>query len=111
MAFEDYKGLLKKLRREFPKIKADVRRVKINPADCDDGDGEECDAQTIGWCDWRPEKRKFYIRISNELSEDFASWVLIHEWAHAVAWKKPGGVHGPEWGKAYSRCYRIWADE
>lgn len=100
MAFENYNGLLWKLRKAYPETKVHVKRVEFKEEE-----------RLLGSCQWIERKKKFRILIEKNISSDFACWVLIHEWAHAVAWNPPGGWHGPEWGEAYSVCYRIWADE
>jgi hypothetical protein len=37
--------------------------------------------------------------------------ILVHEWAHILAWDAPGDEHGGAWGRAYSRVYRIYLKE
>jgi len=49
---------------------------------------------------------RFIIKISKKLSENYSIDVLIHEFAHALAWEKDTDIHGPNWGKAYSKVYR-----
>lgn len=49
---------------------------------------------------------RFIIKISKKLSENYSIDVLIHEFAHAVAWEKDTDIHGPNWGRAYSKVYR-----
>ena len=53
-------------------------------------------------------KRKFIIRIDKKLPEYFALDVLIHEVAHALSWNKDKDEHGLNWGKSYSKVYRIF---
>lgn len=63
---------------------------------------------------------RFRIRISRELPDRFAADVLLHEWAHAMAWDDALSravkrcrtdlefqrlAHGRKWGIAYSRVY------
>jgi hypothetical protein len=36
---------------------------------------------------------------------------LIHELAHAVAWDKDDIDHGPKWGVAYSKVYRLYLEK
>lgn len=52
----------------------------------------------------------FYIKINRILSENYSIDVMIHEVAHAVAWDKDTDVHGPNWGKAYSKVYRLFLE-
>jgi hypothetical protein len=49
---------------------------------------------------------RFIIKISKKLSENYSIDVLIHEFAHALAWEKDADIHGPNWGRAYSKVYR-----
>lgn len=59
-----------------------------------------------GDCELR--KKKFIIRIDRNIPEYFAIDVLIHEAAHALSWNKDKDEHGLNWGKAYSKVYRIF---
>lgn len=52
----------------------------------------------------------FIICIDSRLSWEATWQVLVHEWAHALAWNEASATvtdHGPEFGIAYSR---IWED-
>ncbi len=52
----------------------------------------------------------FVIVIDSALSWEATWQVLVHEWAHALAWNEDSHTvtdHGPEFGIAYSR---IWED-
>lgn len=51
--------------------------------------------------------RYFSIRINKNLSADARLYVLAHEWAHALSWKKGGPDHGEAWEKAYGRVWRM----
>ena len=74
-----------------------VRRVKV-PNDRF-GDCGICDDHYI-------------IRICKDLKEEQAIEILIHEWAHAISWNKcTSDDHCNEWGKAYSRVYRVFLKE
>lgn len=53
---------------------------------------------------------KFVIKVSQELPENHSIDVLIHELAHAIAWEKDVDFHGMNWGKAYSKVYRIFLE-
>lgn len=50
----------------------------------------------------------FIIKVNRRLAESHAIDVLIHEVAHALSWDKDADIHGPSWGKAYSKVYRIF---
>lgn len=65
-----------------------------------------------GSCEKLESPDRFIIRIHSRLSDDLAVSILAHEWAHARAWSEDPLVenHGPEWGVAYSRCYRALFD-
>ena len=39
--------------------------------------------------------------------------ILVHEWAHAIAWREnheASNDHDPEWAIAYSRIYQTVVD-
>lgn len=72
----------------------------------------------LGYCCRR--ESQFHICISNGIRQEFAVEVLIHEWAHALAWPRTVDLlaasrmprtqrqrpfHGTDWGKAYSEVY------
>jgi len=50
----------------------------------------------------------FHIRINRSLDEEMAIDTLLHELAHMIAWERDSDEHGLEWGKAYSRIYRLF---
>jgi len=54
---------------------------------------------------------RFVIKINTNLDENYSIDVLIHEFAHAVAWEKDNDVHGPNWGRAYSKVYRMFLEK
>lgn len=70
---------------------------------------------------------QFRIRIARQLRDRGAVEVLLHEWAHAIAWDaafdraiRRGGMthdefqrqgHGPKWGVAYSKVYTTFIME
>lgn len=73
--------------------------------------------QLEGMC-WK-ESKKFCIHICTKLDEARAMDVLLHEWAHAIAWNNLLDSvktdeefhrlsHGPEWGVAYSKVYAVY---
>lgn len=50
------------------------------------------------------ERNRFCIDLDPAASLD----TLAHEWAHALTWDcAEVEDHGPLWGVAYARCYRI----
>jgi hypothetical protein len=51
---------------------------------------------------------RFIIKVSKRLSENYSVDVLLHEIAHALAWEQDADIHGPNWGKAYSKVYRMY---
>lgn len=73
-----------------------VRRMKIR----DDLDGS---------CEKKDDK--FIIKVSSNLNENYSIDVLIHEIAHAVAWDKDTDMHGLNWGRAYSKVYRLFLEK
>ena len=52
----------------------------------------------------------FLIRLRKGMSNDLILFVLVHEWAHAVAWTavRQNYIqdHDAEWGVAYARCWK-----
>jgi len=51
----------------------------------------------------------YIIRICNKLEEEQAIEILLHEYSHVISWYKCSKEdHCNEWGKAYSRVYRIF---
>ena len=78
-----------------PNMPVKVRRVKLS----DKLDG---DCQHQG--------KHFLIRINRKFPEYYAIEVFLHEWAHALAWDETKDAHCDEWGKAYSKVYRMFLD-
>lgn len=90
---KDYHQIVRLFKSKFHEYKVQVRRLKLAK-------------DAYGDCTrWRG---KFTIKISNELDENHAIDIFLHEWAHILAWDAPGDDHGAAWGKAYSRVYRIY---
>lgn len=74
----------------------------------------------LGYC--RRLDSQFRICISSGISEEYAIDVLIHEWAHALAYPRKSDLHaalcmprsqrqrpfhGSDWGKAYAKVYCV----
>lgn len=72
-----------------------VRRVSLN-------------ASLDGQCELKD--NKFLIKINRNLPENYSIDVVLHEVAHAVAWEKDSDIHGNNWGKAYSKVYRLFLE-
>lgn len=96
---ESFLSMLRTL-REFcpPLVPVRVRRVPL--------------VAVLGDCApvWDSEDRlvRFDIRIAKGLSWDATWQVLIHEWAHALAWQEGHETvddHDPLWAIALSRIY------
>lgn len=56
------------------------------------------------------------IYLRPDLGQDLTYWILIHEWAHVLAWRRHGTEienHGHEWGIAHADALqaveREWA--
>lgn len=88
------------LRVAFPcAYPVEVRRVKFTP-------------KSDRWADTtlRTKGRwHFIIRIDRALQEPARSLILMHEWAHALAWHpnhRSVEDHGPEWGVAHARIWQ-----
>lgn len=81
-----------------PDLPVTVRRKKV--ADSDDG-----------WCSKRGDR--YRIVINSAATEERQIEVLLHEWAHSLAWSFESELephHGPHWGIAYARCYHAVYD-
>lgn len=51
----------------------------------------------------------FYVALDSQQSWDSMWQVLVHEWAHCLAWHEGHETvddHGPEWGLAVARVYQ-----
>lgn len=84
-------------RKHLSAYKFKVRRLKLAP-------------KFYGTCE-KKEGGVFFISISNTLNEDLAIHILIHELAHMLTWDEPGDLHNTEWGKAYSKVYRMFVSK
>lgn len=93
----NYRRVVAILKQKFPEYHVSVRRVRL-------GKYVFGDCNKVG-------KNKFLIRIKNSLPSTYAIDILLHEWAHVLAWHSPGEDHGMNWGKAYSKVYRVFEDE
>ena len=62
------------------------------------------------WADTERREGHYVVRLCREMDEATMLDTLAHEWAHAMTWRKTKIDHGPAWGKAYSRCYRVVVD-
>ncbi len=92
---EHYREVVSLLKRKCPaKFPVHVRRVTLKE------DGE---------CMFK--EGEFWIRINRELEAYMAIEVLLHEWAHALAWNEKKDAHHDGWGIAFSRVYRIFLKE
>lgn len=67
----------------------------------------------LGYCTLRRDDSghpsHFLIVLEANMSRDATVHVLMHEWAHALAWSEGHDTvcdHDPEWGLAYSRVYQ-----
>lgn len=89
------------LKKCFPEYEIHVRRVVV-PRDIDG------DCRLV---DNRKKRPEFLIRIDRNIDEETAVQVLLHEISHCVAWHEPGSDHGPAWGRAFARVYRIYLKE
>lgn len=54
----------------------------------------------------------FLIKIHNKVTLASIYYILVHEYAHALAWVEGKKVqdHGPEWGIWYGKCYQVVFD-
>lgn len=93
-----YRSVVARMRRRFPTAyPLSVRRTKLT-------DGLD------GYCQLTKDG-KFLIKINKQLEEHEAIETFLHELAHACAWDSSKDDHCDEWGKAYSRIYRVFLSE
>jgi len=50
---------------------------------------------------------RIIIRVSPVLDEQLQVEILVHEWAHAMAWPHETLDHDSLWGVMFSRAYRV----
>lgn len=93
---KNFRKIVNLFKSKFPEHTVSVRRTHLP-------DSLQGDCSMKG--------NQFLIRINNHLQEDQAIDTFLHEWAHVLAWHNPGDDHGSEWGKAYSRVYRLFIKE
>ena len=106
LIFGSFRSIVLLLRRELPLNQdSTVRWRKLAKGDDPD--------ETIGHCYYRRNRKghyRFIIRISKVLTESTAILILLHEWAHALAWDFEFGdaqQHGAEWALMYAKCWRV----
>lgn len=84
-----------KLRQIIPiKDKISVRRVYL--------------ASEAGSCN--KVGKKFIIKICKTLPTSAAILVLIHEFAHVLAWDREND-HDAVWGRCYAKCWRAFTKD
>ena len=94
--YGEFEAAKRKLRRVAPpRYPVFVRRCPLLP-----NEGGDCDLRERG------KFKKFLIRINNSLDETSAVLLLMHEWAHCLAWGD-SPCHGKKWASAYSRVYQV----
>ena len=94
-----FREALRQLRKECPTVwPVAVRRRRLPPGE-------------FGTVVLLEEPPHFRIAISDTLPYQFQLWVLVHEWAHALAWHTEDHPHvedhGPEFGLAYAKAYQV----
>lgn len=60
------------------------------------------------WLDYP--KRQFIIRVDKKLAQTWAVHIFLHEYAHAMSWKRRYDCHDEDWGRAYSELYHHWLE-
>jgi hypothetical protein len=91
MAYRMLQQVFRHLKKELPtSVPAHYRRIPLKKND--------------GVCVYL--ESRFVIQINKSFPEFYAVEVLLHEYAHALAWGKDKDVHGHNWGIAYSMVYR-----
>jgi hypothetical protein len=83
------------LKAANPTITVSVRRCKMP-------------AGLLGDCSRKPDR--FLVRVSNDQPMQGQLDILVHEFAHAIAWVEweNTATHGPIWASAYASCYRTY---
>lgn len=104
-SFKKYAQLVRVLKKHAPcAYPVSVKRKKLNK-------------KLEGLC-WKDAK-KFVIHIHDEVDEARAIDILLHEWAHAMAWNSLLDTaktheefdklsHDGSWGVAYSKVYNVY---
>lgn len=92
------RSLSHRLRKRFPDVRVKVRRVKITDS-------------VFATTEYVDTKTGFLILIDRELREDFAAFILAHEFAHVVdRCHTKKDVHGPTFWQAYQDCFQVYID-
>jgi Leu/Phe-tRNA-protein transferase len=90
-----FRQFVRELKAECPTISVRVRVCRTSK-------------RIMGDC--RRKDDHFLIRISNTLNEQEKFDTLVHEFAHAesfLEWEN-GVQHGPLWGVAHAKFYRVY---
>ncbi len=70
---------------------------------------EDCLGTTSVTYDEKGYVRGFVIVVADNISWDATWQILVHEWAHTLAWHEGHETvddHGPEWALALARVYQ-----
>jgi hypothetical protein len=90
------------LKRNFPaKVPVHVRRCALSVC-----------GHTFGWTDTKS-CAQLTIKVRKGMCPRCQIDTLLHEWAHALTWFGADAEyedHGPEWGVAYARIYRLFCE-
>lgn len=96
---QKFRRMVKALRRESPAL-LPVRVYRRPLTDC-------LGYTSLSFKDGKP---SHFVIVVHEPMAWQATWqVLIHEWAHAIAWREGHETvcdHDPEWALALSRIYQ-----
>ncbi len=72
------------------------------------------DGNFWGTARWQAKEGRYLIEVDSRQAQHSVADTLIHEWAHAMVWdatqRDGDDGHGPLWGVAYARCYRVMLD-
>ena len=89
--YNDLHNLARYLKTQFlPNTPVQIRRLRL---------------ENDRWGDCDFDGKKYKIRIDNRVSEQYAIFFLMHEYAHILAWDKQQKDHGTSWGIAMSKIY------
>jgi Zn-dependent peptidase ImmA (M78 family) len=95
MKYNHYYEVVKSLKNRCKRYPISIRRIGM---------------RDFGECFFDEDKHKFVIHINSEMPEEAAVEICLHEIAHVLTWDNRT-MHSNDWGKAYSKLYRLYERE
>ena len=99
---KQWRAAIRILKEDFPPLLPIKATLRHKPG-----------APELGYCNVTRDKAgrplRFVVTVYDGAPWSYLRLVLLHEWAHALAWQDGHETvedHGPEWALAYSRLYR-----